>query len=175
MTTDADPLCGIDGHSLAFVEEFIDSINDNSIEDEDRVVRKHHPLVFLIETSLEAITTKFLEHKLLGVNESTVTEIRAIRRKHRRSKRRHVYLMDDSASEPFDLLLFAYENVIDNINEAMYEARDSELDEMFFTELFPEWLDSLREWATAMNCDELVPLLTSLCHRYAFVATDVVP
>jgi hypothetical protein len=116
----------------------VDDIHAGKLTEEDRYLHSEHPLVTLVEGTLEAITRNNLKHQIVGFSERSESQLREERRALERSKRR----------PKFQQLLYCFEEICRLIRESGYGSEDGDASDDFFESLFPTWLESLQDWAS---------------------------
>lgn len=152
---------GIPLESFDAVEEFVDSLQADALEDDDRTVHGSHLLSILIESVLESLSTAQLSRPIAGLDSDSICKAR--RKLERRNER-----------EELQRLLYSSEKLAELIQEAGYGEADSEDNSHFFEDLFPDWLERLFCWAEAEGHDELVARVDAALGAYMEIVDDIV-
>jgi hypothetical protein len=155
---------GLPPESLDAITEFVSKVTDGSVDDDDLRVHRSHPLVLLIENSLEAISTASLRSPIVGLNPSSKERLVASRRKLERRQER----------EALQRLLFSFEQLCDLVQDVGYVSDNEEESLEFFTEAFPEWLGNVTAWAEEEEAEQLFDACDDALSAYNDIAYDIV-
>lgn len=150
--------------SLDAVDDFVGRHTAGTLSDDDRRVHGSHPLVVLVEGSLEAVSTPALRTTIVGFSRTSETRLVHERRR----------LEERDERPKLQMLLFSFESVCEIVRDAGYGAHDPDASRQFFAELFPDWLRRLGDWAGEAGHLELRDRAVAAEALYATVAEEVV-
>ena len=132
------------GSSDAIVLRSFDAIDDlakraseSALTDEDRELGSGHPLVILVEATLESMSLPYMGTSLAGLNRATLEDLRELR----------LQLEHDNTKVPLQLLMYAFEENCDALTGAGYGDVADEVVADFFESSFPGWLSEVHAWA----------------------------
>lgn len=149
--------------ALDVVDEFVADHLASNLQEEDRRVSGSHRLVVLVESALESISTPALKTSIVGL--SRESEARLVEERRRLEER--------NDRPALQALLFAFESACPVVRESGYGSSDPYASRYFFTELFPDWLDALLEWANESGYAELSARAANAQQTYIPVADEI--
>lgn len=144
------------------VDDFVVTVAGNTVSDRDRSPHGSHPLVVLVESTLEAIT-RTMKPPIVGLSRRTDADLVKARRRLERTGKR----------EALQRLLFSFEQIAPGVRDAGYGGRSPRKATEFFTELFPDWLERLADWADEESNAGLAARVRSAFEAYFMIARDV--
>lgn len=116
-----------------------------SMSDEDKELRRAHPLVIFVDTLLEQLSTEILHETLVGLTEQTRGKLA--------SRRKTMEAANTDAE--LQLVLFEVEQMCSSIPGVIYGGDDDEADE-FHQSSFPSLLHAIVKWLRATSGDSQV-------------------
>jgi hypothetical protein len=149
--------------SLDTVDEFVADHAAGNLPEDDRRISGSHPLVVLVESALESISTPVLKTAIVGL--SRESEARLVEQRRRLEER--------DVQPALQAFLFAFESTCAVVRESGYGSHDPDASRHFFAELFPDWLEGLTNWATEAGYAELHGRASHAVQIYSPVADEI--
>ncbi len=146
------------------VDDFVSAFSAGVLDDKDRTVHGSHPLVLLVEGTLEALSKANLSTPIVGLSRHSEARLVEERRK----------LEEAAKRVELQKLLYAFEPICQVVREGGYGSRDPEDSRSFFVDLLPEWFERLEAWAADENLEELRSRVSQARSSYEEIAGGVV-
>jgi hypothetical protein len=166
MASSLDSPGGVAPDALNDVDDFVARFRAGALDDGDRSATGLHPLPLFIQGIIESMTRVQLGQEIVGFTEEKEEQLRSARRS----------LEEEDTRQAFQGLLFASEAVCAVIREVDYGEGedDQEANSRFFEQLFPEWLEQLRIWASGEQYQELADRIATTRDSYTRIAGSIV-
>jgi hypothetical protein len=135
-----------------------------NVDDDDRTVHGSHPLVLLVEGTLEALSKANLSSAIVGLSRHSEARLVEERRK----------LEEAGQRVELQKLLYSFEPICQVVREGGYGSRDRDDSLSFFVDLLPEWFERLDSWAVDENLGALHARVSDARSSYDEIAGGVV-
>ncbi len=146
------------------IDDFVASLKDGSLHENNRQLHGSHALVLLVESTLEALSSVNLSVRIVGLSRPSEAMLADERLK----------LEDADIRHELQTFLYSFEPICQTVREGGYGSRDKEDGRRFFVDLFPEWLVRLEAWANDESLDDLEARVAEAHESYVEIADQIV-